>query len=141
MNYKSINNTAGFHGRKKVTFDERDVNTSKHVLGVPKKGKSKFLVGDHIQNIAKGAGLFFADGHGTAVNEIVERVSAMPERFREKREVILLEPGSPTWTFGLNPFAKEYRDQSELDFRIDSMVNAIVKIWGKEMFAEPMNYS
>lgn len=101
-------------------------STHMHVIGSPSRGKSKFL--EHLirQDIMAGHGVCFIDPHGTTYDNILRWIKE--GRWDEERRIHLLDPTLDEWTFGLNPLAQAR--EAELDFSINTVVNAIAQAFG-----------
>lgn len=97
-----------------------------HVLGISGVGKSFFL--EHLirQDIIAGHGVCVIDPHGTLYDSLVQWIAS--ERLERVRTIHLLNPSDETYTFGFNPLCMD--NGTRLEFRVDAMVDACVKVWG-----------
>lgn len=102
--------------------------THMHVMGVSGMGKSYFL--EHLirQDIAGGAGVCLIDPHGELYNNVLRWL--VSEGWHRVKTVHLLNPSDEHYTFGFNPLVVE--NGTPLDYRVDAMVDACVKVWGGE---------
>lgn len=121
-----LGSTIGGHEEVYLPAEVRE--THMHVLGVSRRGKSKFL--EHLirQDILNGNGLCLIDPHGFLYDEIVQWCAVWG--IDQTRKIALLNPSEEGWTFGFNPLA--VGEGIELSFCVDAMVNAVAQVWGGE---------
>ena len=103
-----------------------------HVLGLPGMGKSYFLENLVRNDIIAGHGVCVIDPHGTLYNNLVQWITS--EKLERVRTIHLLNPSDQTYTFGFNPLCLE--NGTRLEYRVDAMVDACIKVWGGEKLTD-----
>ena len=99
------------------------------VLGSTGEGKSKFLEHMIREDIKRKNGLCLIDPHGTLYDNIVEWCETYD--YFKYRNIVLFNPTDKGWTFGFNPL-NSHSEDDDISFHVDSMVEAIAKVWGGE---------
>lgn len=97
-----------------------------HVLGLSGFGKSYFLEQLIRQDIVAGHGVCVIDPHGELYDNLVHWIAS--ERMETIRTIHLLNPSDANFTFGFNPLCME--NGTRLEYRVDAMVDACLKVWG-----------
>ncbi len=102
-----------------------------HIVGASGRGKSKFV--EHLirQDIINNKGLCLIDPHGYLYDDLVKWCTSMGflDRGKASKNIILLDPSEPDWTFGFNPLKF---DRDNLDYYVDEMVEATAKAFGEK---------
>jgi hypothetical protein len=121
----------GAAGDRDISLSEIDLGTHTHILGAPDKGKSRLV--EHVirQMIAGYRGLCLIDLHGTLYKRIVEWCEY--NHYFGRRPILLFEPASNEWAFGLDPLRHE-----DIDFAVATMVDAIAAVWGQRPEETPL---
>lgn len=102
--------------------------THMHVLGISGQGKSYFLEHMIRQDIIAGHGVCVIDPHGELYDNVLRWI--LSEGLDGIKNIHLLNPSDKTYTFGFNPFCIE--NGTSLEYRVDAMVDACVRVWGGE---------
>jgi len=96
------------------------------ILGTPGSGKSKFLEWMMRQDIENCRGLCLIDIHG----ELYEELKAwLGYNYWLTRDVILLDVSAGEFIKGFNPFRR--KPGVSIDVQVDSMVQALMRVWGQ----------
>lgn len=111
---------------KRIRVNDKARRTHMHVLGISGQGKSYFL--EHLirQDIIAGNGVCVIDPHGELYDNLVRWIAS--EGIETIRTIHLLDPASKTYSFGFNPLVVD--NGTALEYRVDAMVDACVKVWG-----------
>ncbi|WP_136660964.1 type IV secretion system DNA-binding domain-containing protein [Nitratireductor sp. XY-223] len=113
---------------KNIRLSESARKTHCHCLGLSGSGKSKFLEGLARRDIIAGHSVCVIDPHSDLFDNLVRWIAS--ERIDRIRTVHLLNPSDETYTFGFNPLVMD--NGTRLEYRVDAMVDACVKVWGGE---------
>lgn len=98
-----------------------------YVVGVTGVGKSTYLLGQIVQDLAAGRGVFVLDPNGDLIDDVLARVSG----YKRQRDVVLLDLQSTTVAFGLNVFAcPNPNDPIQVAETVERVVGIFKKIWG-----------
>ncbi len=140
MTYLDRSLYLGTHGKKRVWLDADDQILSMHLVGLPGKGKSKFMESMIRQDIKNGRGLCLIDPHGKLVEDLLAWLPTQPLLFKEllaSGRLTVLEPASLTWGFPFNPFGKPFSNGQSRDYYAGSLVKVMTQIWGREVYEQP----
>ena len=122
--------TAPRLNNNRVWYFPKEQNLSMHIMGLPGKGKSRFMQSMIEQDIENGRGLCLIDPHGSLVTAVLEWLQEEPD-LAEDRRIIILDPTDTQWTFGFNPFVKELGEHVSPSYYVDTLIDAIARIYGK----------
>lgn len=100
--------------------------THMQVLGGSRMGKSYFLEHMIRQDIINGSGVCVIDPHGEMYDNLIAWLAVSGAG--RHRQVHLINPSEDDWSVGFNPFCAGEVDPS---VRVDMMVDACAKVWGK----------
>jgi hypothetical protein len=114
-----------------LILTEKDLGTHMHVIGAPDKGKSRFLENLNRQFITKRHGHCLIDLHGTLYKRLVEWCEY--KQYFGRRPILLFEPAASDWAFGFDPFKHE-----DIDFAVDTLVDAVSRVWGQNLQDTPL---
>ena len=119
---------------KKVVLPREDRKLHTHIIGAPRRGKSRLMEHMIRTDISNGDGLLLLDPHG----ELYDRVVAwcVAEGMFRKRDIFLFEPASEDWTFGLNPLDLRGVSSTHHDDIVAGAVRAICQARGGENIDE-----
>lgn len=106
--------------------------THMHVLGISGTGKTSFLEHMVRQDILAGHGVTIIDPHGGFYDNTVNWI--LSKELHKERTIHLLNPSDTEHTFGFNPLS--VNNGSSLNYRVDAMVDAIVRAWGGGSLSE-----
>lgn len=140
MQYRKRSLYLGNHGKKRVWLDADDQILSMHLVGLPGKGKSKFMESMIRQDIVNGRGLCLIDPHGKLVEDLLAWLPTQPRLFKkilDSGRLTVLEPASLEWGFPFNPFGKPFSDGESRDYYAGSLVKVMTQIWGREVYEQP----
>jgi hypothetical protein len=121
----------GAAGDRDISLSEIELGTHTHVIGAPIKGKSRFLEHLDRQMIAGKRGHCLIDLHGTTYKRLVEWCEY--NHYFGRRPILLFEPAAKDWAFGFNPFKHE-----DIDFAVDTLVDAVSRVWGHSLQDTPL---
>ena len=111
---------------KSVKLHDEARATHMHVLGVSGQGKSYFLEHMIRRDITAGNGVCVIDPHGELYDNLVRWI--VSEGLDKVKTIHLLNPSDKEYTFGFNPLCVD--NGVSLEYRVDAMVDACVKVWG-----------
>lgn len=114
-----------------IRLSDPDRRRHLYVIGQTGVGKSTFIEGLAIQDIAEGKGVCFIDPHGDAIEKLLAHVP--PERVEE---VVHFDPSDMERPFGLNMM--EYHRPEEKTFVINEMINIFDKLYDLKQTGGPM---
>ena len=92
---------AGTRAGREFAFPERARRQHTHVVGLSTFGKSYFVEGLIRQDIQNGAGVCVIDPHGEMYERLLQWL--MINDMHLFREVHLINPSDPRWSFSFNP--------------------------------------
>lgn len=84
-----------------ISVGDMDGRTGLYVLGGSGMGKSWLLVNLILQDIQNGHGLIFLDPHGSAIEDVLERVCSATTN-RRHTDCLSFDPENETHSFGIN---------------------------------------
>lgn len=106
--------------------------THTYVIGQPGTGKSRALESWIMQDVLAGHGVGIIDPHGDMFQNLLVRISSMPEVWKR---VIILDPCNPKWTVSFNPL-KAINDLSH-ERLAAFLTDIIIKIWKLSTSSSP----
>ncbi len=115
-------------------FGIKAIDRTKHmyVIGKTGTGKSTFLEGMLVQDIANGAGLAFIDPHGGSAEKLLDFI---PEH--RIKDVVYLNPADTDFPIAFNPL--EDTDPMRRPLIVDGLMTVFKKIW-PDAFSGRMEY-
>lgn len=115
-------------------FGIKAIDRTKHmyVIGKTGTGKSTFLEGMLVQDIANGAGLAFIDPHGSSAEKLLDFI---PEH--RIKDVVYLNPADTDFPIAFNPL--EDIDPPRRPLIVDGLMTVFKKIW-PDAFSGRMEY-
>lgn len=116
---------------RRVWYDPRKQNLNTHIMGLPGKGKSRFMQTMIEQDIENGRGLCLIDPHGSLVRAVLEYLYEEPDLVEDRR-IIVLDPTDSQWTFGFNPFVKDLGKHTTPAYYVDTLIKAIQGVFGND---------
>lgn len=107
---------------------DRELETHVHGTGVTRVGKSKLI--EHIARELTVSRKSFCliDPNGTTYRDVLAWLSFV----RPNRPVTLLDPSHPKYVTGFNPFVTAHTDPARIYTKVDRMVGATTRVWGRE---------
>jgi hypothetical protein len=103
--------------------DASHSGTHMHVLGSTGVGKSYFLEFILREAILSQRGFCFIDWHGTTYNRLVQYLAHV----RPLRDIVLLNPSTPEYVVGFNPFIDPGED---ITTTVARRIDSTIKPWG-----------
>ncbi|MFZ5424524.1 MAG: type IV secretory system conjugative DNA transfer family protein [Patescibacteria group bacterium] len=105
-----------------VYIKDKDRRRHMYIIGQTGTGKSEFLKGMALQDIVNGEGLAIIDPHGSAVDDIMQKIP------RERAEDVVLFNASDTeMPIGLNVL--EWKDEREKNIIINAFIGLLKKLY------------
>ncbi|NQT50286.1 type IV secretory system conjugative DNA transfer family protein [Candidatus Kuenenbacteria bacterium] len=121
-----------YRGRKTEIRINRDARRRHmYTIGQTGTGKSWFIEGMIMQDIANGEGCCYIDPHGDAIDAILKRI---PKERAE--DVVILDPGDVSRPIGLNLL--EFKTQEEKTFAINEIMAILDKLYDLKATGGPM---
>lgn len=115
--------------RRRVSISQTKRREHIAVLGMTGSGKSYFLRYQAFQDISEDRGFFFIDVHGDAAPVLMSRIAEEERRRRTDLSVktIVVEPGDPAWSVGVNPL--EHRPGEQIFVMLAEFVEILKRRW------------
>lgn len=115
-------------GKRHIELSYGDLETHVHGMGVSRIGKSKLI--EHIARelVRRGKGFCLIDPHGILYRDFLAWLSFV----RPDQSISLLNPSDPNRVIGFNPFQSDATDEARIATKVDRMVKATTRIWGKD---------
>jgi hypothetical protein len=121
-----------YRGRKTpIRIKREDRRRHMYTIGMTGTGKSWFIEGMIMQDIANGEGCCYIDPHGDAIDHILKRI---PKERAE--DVVILDPGDVSRPMGLNLL--EFNTQEEKTFAINEIMAIFDKLYDLKATGGPM---
>jgi len=121
-----------YRGRQmEIRIRREDRRRHMYTIGMTGTGKSWFIEGMMMQDIANGEGCCYIDPHGDAIEHILRRIP--PER---AEDVVILDPGDVSRPIGLNLL--EFKTQEEKTFAINELMAIFDKLYDLKATGGPM---
>ncbi|MBU1132527.1 type IV secretion system DNA-binding domain-containing protein [Patescibacteria group bacterium] len=121
-----------YRGRKTAVFvNKADRRRHQYIIGMTGTGKSWYIEGQMMQDIANGEGCCYIDPHGDAIDHILERI---PKERAE--DVIVFDPGDIERPIGLNML--EYDTPEQKTFAVNEIMNILDKLYDLRATGGPM---
>jgi len=112
------------------SLNERTTHT--YVIGQPGTGKSRALESWIMQDIEAGHGVGVIDPHGDLFNNLILRLSFMPQVWER---IVIIDPCSPDWVTTFNPL-EAISDYSQERLSL-FLTDIIGKIWRLDLASAP----
>jgi len=113
-----------------LTPGQRSTHT--YVIGQPGTGKSRAIESWVMQDVLSGRGVGVIDPHGDLFNNLLARISALPQ---VTDRVVILDPINPKYTVSFNPLESMRGGSGERVAHF--LTDMIVKIWGLDTTSSP----
>ena len=97
-----------------------------YVIGGSGAGKSRWLEDIFMQLVREGAGIGAIDSHGELYNNLVARLAATGDRHLWER-IILVDPGDPDWSVGINPL--QLNTGELVERKAQFLAGVVARIW------------
>jgi len=121
-----------YRGRKTPVRIARDMRRRHmYTIGMTGTGKSWFIEGMIMQDIANGEGCCYIDPHGDTIDRILKRIPA-----ERAEDVVVLDPGDVDRPIGLNLL--EFHSQEEKTFAINELMAIFDKLYDLKATGGPM---
>ncbi len=114
-----------------IRIKREDRRRHMYTIGMTGTGKSWFIEGMMMQDIANGEGCCYIDPHGDAIEHILARI---PKERAE--DVVILDPGDVSRPIGLNLL--EFKTQEEKTFAINELMAIFDKLYDLKATGGPM---
>ena len=116
------------NGEQVVLTAKMRQSTHMHVVGGSGKGKSKFLESIIRQDTKAGHGFCLVDWHGTLYKDVLRYFAQLEVGLPgDYRKVILINPSSPDFVTGFNPFMNQGAD---IATQVSRRIDATIRPWG-----------
>jgi DNA helicase HerA-like ATPase len=110
--------------RDEMVRSPSERTTHTYVIGQPGTGKSRALESWIMQDIAAGHGVGVIDPHGDLFNNLILRLSSMPQVWER---IVIIDPCNPDWVTTFNPLeAVSGYSQERLSLFLTDIIG---KIW------------
>ncbi|MFA6536961.1 MAG: type IV secretion system DNA-binding domain-containing protein [Patescibacteria group bacterium] len=121
-----------YRGRKtEIRIGREERRRHMYTIGMTGTGKSWYIEGMMMQDIANGEGCCYIDPHGDAIEHILRRI---PKERAE--DVVILDPGDVSRPIGLNLL--EFKTQEDKTFAINELMAIFDKLYDLKATGGPM---
>ena len=118
---------------KEIRIKRADRRRHMYIIGKSGTGKSKFVGGLAIQDVANGEGICVIDPHGDLIEDVLRRIP--PER---AEDVILFSPADIGRPMGLNLIEFDERYPEQKTFVINELIKIFDKLYDLKSTGGPM---
>lgn len=123
---------SAYRGKKtEVRIKREDRRRHHYIIGMTGVGKSWYMEGLCLQDIANGGGVCFIDPHGDAIGHIIERI---PKERAE--DVVVFNPADLERPMGLNML--EFNTPEQKTFAVNELMNIFDKLYDLKATGGPM---